>query len=76
MSLINKEPIIKVGIIADREINFTLNGEYKFNGKVIEKGDYCVKIEKNKIKTSFGESSTSLNLTPLNKKRLSLFTKY
>lgn len=68
MASINEEPIIKVGIIADREINFTLNGEYNFNGNIIQAGDYCVRFQKNKIKTSFGESSTSLNLTPLNEK--------
>lgn len=66
MEIINQEPIIKVGIIVDRVVNFTLKGDYIFNGNIIPAGDYCAIFQENKIKTSFGESAASINLTPVN----------
>ncbi len=68
MAIINQEPVVKVGILIARDLDFTLKGDYIFNGNIVPPGDYCARFEGNKITTSFGESSTSIHLTPLNDK--------
>lgn len=64
MAIVKEEPTIKVGIISDREIKFSLKGNYSLNGNTIPPGEYIVKSQDGKILTSFGESYISMDLFP------------
>ena len=43
------QPLIEVGIVASKELHFSLTGSFKFNESVVGAGDYLAKITNNKL---------------------------
>lgn len=53
--IFEQEPIIKVGIQINSNIEFELNGLYKLNDISIAKGNYFASVSNNKIHTNFSQ---------------------
>ncbi|MBN1767051.1 MAG: SpoIID/LytB domain-containing protein [Prolixibacteraceae bacterium] len=64
--IINKEPLVSVGVALYSTLNFELKGTFLFGQKTVQPGLYTATIEAGLISTSFSTGQKKLRLNPKN----------
>jgi SpoIID/LytB domain protein len=62
--IIDKEPLVSVGIALYSTLNFELEGSFLFGGKTVPPGMYTATIEAGLISTNFSTGNNIINLKP------------